>query len=146
MCLFDNCVEPTIAKGLCGGHYRQQYRGQKLRPLREAAKAPRTKRIKIKCLVPKCSDLAFNDLCTKHRTYRSRFKSDTQFVVELFSREECDTCGSKDSLAIDHDHKCCSKFGCIKCIRGVLCRNCNFALGHVQDNPETLLALANYLR
>lgn len=30
-------------------------------------------------------------------------------------------------------------------IRGVLCRECNLALGHVRDSPTTLMAMAKYL-
>jgi hypothetical protein len=30
-------------------------------------------------------------------------------------------------------------------IRGILCRKCNLALGHADDNPQTLRALADYL-
>jgi hypothetical protein len=30
-------------------------------------------------------------------------------------------------------------------VRGILCRKCNIALGHADDNPQTLRALADYL-
>lgn len=33
-CAFDGCDKPRRTKGLCGGHYRQQWKGQELRPLR----------------------------------------------------------------------------------------------------------------
>ena len=32
-CKFDDCMEPVKHKGWCAGHYMQNYRGQKLRPL-----------------------------------------------------------------------------------------------------------------
>lgn len=40
--------------------------------------------------------------------------------------------------AVDHCHK-------TGMIRGLLCQPCNFALGNVQDSPETLRRLATYL-
>lgn len=48
--------------------------------------------------------------------------------------------------AIDHDHACCP-YGssCGKCVRGLLCMNCNVALGQVGDSRERLLALVDYL-
>ncbi|WP_432027430.1 endonuclease VII domain-containing protein [Streptomyces sp. 1222.5] len=30
-------------------------------------------------------------------------------------------------------------------VRGLLCRDCNFAIGHLRDNPVTALAAAIYL-
>jgi hypothetical protein len=50
-------------------------------------------------------------------------------------------------LCVDHDHACCDRATgiCGKCVRGLLCADCNQALGVVGDNAETLLALAAYL-
>ena len=46
----------------------------------------------------------------------------------------------------DHDHACCSGIkSCGKCVRGLLCRHCNSALGHLQDSPELLRAAAIYI-
>jgi len=42
-------------------------------------------------------------------------------------------------LHIDHDHG-------TGAIRGLLCNNCNNGLGRFQDNPETLMAAAEYLK
>ena len=64
----------------------------------------------------------------------------------------CATCGTDDPgtsyWAVDHDHACCpgSDNTCGKCIRGILCRACNHALGNVRDNPETLARLIDYLK
>lgn len=60
----------------------------------------------------------------------------------------CRGCGATDKpLRVDHDHACCPKIPtCGKCNRGLLCDTCNRALGFVVDSPETLDALANYLR
>jgi len=53
----------------------------------------------------------------------------------------CKICGGKDTkkhLDVDHCHETGQ-------IRGLLCGNCNRALGYAKDNPETLRAMANYL-
>lgn len=48
---------------------------------------------------------------------------------------------------VDHDHRCCGpRKSCERCRRGILCGDCNRALGLVRDDPETLCRLASYLR
>jgi hypothetical protein len=50
-------------------------------------------------------------------------------------------------LSVDHDHACCpGKKSCGKCIRGLLCRRCNVTLGWVEDTPDLLLNLVDYLK
>lgn len=53
--------------------------------------------------------------------------------------EQCETCGAFGVICYDHDHKT-GKF------RGWICKRCNFALGLVKDNTETLQSLIEYLK
>jgi hypothetical protein len=47
---------------------------------------------------------------------------------------------------IDHDHACCAgDRSCGKCIRGLLCDNCNHALGMFQDSATVLQEAMTYL-
>ena len=48
-------------------------------------------------------------------------------------------CSTGKSLAVDHDHISGQ-------IRGLLCANCNTALGKLNDDIETILRAADYLR
>lgn len=69
---------------------------------------------------------------------------------EIFrSQGEACICGLTEhskSWHVDHDHSCCPYgISCGECVRGILCEDCNHALGKVRDNPETLRALAGYL-
>jgi hypothetical protein len=55
-------------------------------------------------------------------------------------------CKSGKRLSIDHDHSCCpGKGSCGKCVRGLLCMNCNNGLGHFKDDPELLGTAIAYL-
>ena len=49
-------------------------------------------------------------------------------------------------LAVDHDHgHCPGKKGCSECVRGLLCHDCNAALGYFNDDLETMRAAIAYL-
>lgn len=54
-------------------------------------------------------------------------------------------------LHVDHDHSCCdfprptSKQSCGKCIRELLCMNCNNGLGSFRDDPLALARAQVYL-
>lgn len=55
----------------------------------------------------------------------------------------CSICGGGSSnkwgtLFVDHDHRSGS-------VRGVICMNCNTAIGHVGDSAEKLYLIAEYL-
>lgn len=48
--------------------------------------------------------------------------------------------------AVDHDHECCpGAESCGKCVRGILCKNCNFAIGLMGDSPSRMRSAAAYL-
>lgn len=51
------------------------------------------------------------------------------------------------NFVVDHDHSCCpeKKMSCGKCVRGLICNNCNIGLGHVNDSVDRLLQMAAYL-
>lgn len=54
--------------------------------------------------------------------------------------------GDKWQSNIDHDHACCpTDTTCGKCVRGILCRDCNLMLGHAKDNLSTLKKGVEYL-
>jgi len=47
---------------------------------------------------------------------------------------------------VDHDHKCCAgQKSCGKCVRGIICDDCNTALGKFKDNINILRKAINYL-
>jgi hypothetical protein len=62
----------------------------------------------------------------------------------------CAACGeansAKRNLHIDHDHACCpGTYSCGKCVRGLLCSQCNTALGLLKDDINKVMNLGFYL-
>lgn len=95
---------------------------------------------------------------TKRKIIKRRLQyslSEEQFISKLASQNgSCEICktvldsssGSKVPH-VDHDHNCCAgERACTKCVRGLLCRECNFMLGNAKENVDTLEGAANYLR
>jgi hypothetical protein len=63
-------------------------------------------------------------------------------VLQALARQKgCSICGREEPnrrLALDHDHRTGK-------LRGLLCHNCNQALGKFQDDPALLRKAAAYL-
>lgn len=78
-----------------------------------------------------------------HKHHISKDKYDE--LVSLYDGN-CHSCKERPAMNIDHDHSCCStRFSCGKCIRGVLCSQCNTSLGLLLDNKVYILRLLEYI-
>lgn len=50
------------------------------------------------------------------------------------------------SMAVDHDHRCCAgRYSCGKCVRALLCINCNSLEGKLAANLELVHQLLAYM-
>lgn len=77
-----------------------------------------------------------------------RHKISEEAYAELMGKYEgkCHACQDRTATNIDHDHGCCNKrFSCGNCIRGVLCSQCNTALGLLAEEPEKIQRLLDYV-
>jgi Recombination endonuclease VII len=60
--------------------------------------------------------------------------------------DRCAICQRKVKLVVDHNHGCCSnKRGCVRCVRGLLCNQCNSGIGMLGDSATRVAAAARYL-
>jgi len=88
----------------------------------------------------------------KYRKYAIDWNRRQRYGLELGEYDammeacggRCEACGGGPvnnfkSLDVDHCHR-------TGLVRGLLCQNCNRALGHVDDSVGRLLALVDYLR
>lgn len=63
----------------------------------------------------------------------------------------CAICGVKHNLPqkyfdIDHNHSCCGRRkACDRCRRGLLCRNCNSAIGRLKEDPAIFQKASDYI-
>lgn len=86
----------------------------------------------------------------RHKT--AQYKLSKPFYEMLKDQtNECAACHRPkedgETFFVDHDHSCCPTNNdvCGKCVRGLVCRNCNTALGFVKDSKEHLQQLIDYL-
>jgi len=81
----------------------------------------------------------------KIQHYRQRYNLSIEQIRELYSTRNCPICGVPfsgmdiKSLHVDHDHVTGK-------VRGLLCLNCNWLIGHAKEDPGTLERAAQYLR
>lgn len=141
-CLLDDCALPVYARGLCNKHY-QSRRDEGFRiellPL---------------CPIPGCVEHVgiMATACRKHNKIIFRYGVTVERLIELFTDARCEACAATGDLVVDHDHTCCPagkfegyKVACGVCVRGLLCRRCNSALGMLDDDPEKIRGLNRYL-
>lgn len=92
--------------------------------------------------------------CIRVRGRNSRLAANYGMVGDDFARlfnkqgSKCAICQTTDAKrwSVDHDHSCCSgEKTCGKCIRGILCFNCNLALGIFRDSTETISRALSYI-
>lgn len=70
------------------------------------------------------------------------------FVIKMLMSQDfsCKACGRSDQpLHVDHDHSCCKERGCYSCVRYLLCRQCNYIAGYLENNLENVLAVSKLL-
>ncbi len=58
-------------------------------------------------------------------------------LLEAMQDGKCGSCGSTETLVVDHNHNTGQ-------VRGILCQNCNLALGQLHDDPSVARSLADY--
>lgn len=129
-CLFDTCQDAARVKGYCKYHYAQALRGDEL-----------TERVyKYKntiCEVTACGKKVSSiGLCERHYKRHRAYSIPRDVLINL--EEICEICGSKERIHTDHSHLNNS-------FRGLLCNNCNTALGLLKENKQIAENLIKYI-
>jgi hypothetical protein len=168
VCKFDTCSNPIYSQkhSLCTGHYSQWCRRGELRPLRGT---PEWRSISVvndektctRCgyLLPTSNFYAKGESngirahCNRCNILR-RMNMTARDFDRLLAEQGggCAICGRTDpqasgrAFAVDHDHACCPGSGsCGKCVRGILCDDCNVAIGRFHDDVRVMARAIAYL-
>lgn len=147
VCGFDSCwIEINKNKVLCRGHEKQLQRTGECWPLGTCRSCHGELPQEVKGRRLYC------EVCVYHPSKRHG-KDLVWFDNQLEAQgHRCAICGSPDpetrsGWAIDHDHGCCDgPKSCGKCVRGLLCNNCNAGLGFFSDNADRLVRAVEYIK
>ena len=170
-CKVNGCESIKLrARGLCSPHWNKEQYGDCINGCKSPAsnskglctncykrggKSPEKRR---DGLCNKCGEkLDSNSRCLVCRKKQKR--AENIFRKYKISIDEWDKILEKQNMVckickgdalrffvVDHDHSCCKGSStCGKCIRGILCENCNRALGLVKDSVEILEEMVRYL-
>lgn len=148
ICLNPHCDKIATGRGLCPGHYSRYYAG-----VNSETPILDNKRYEgRKCFITGCPNSAGGriGLCKSHGNWAGKYGlSVLQAIQILNSGYTCDICDTeigRFSINVDHDHSCCPGQGtCGNCIRGLLCRACNRAIGSFSEDRENIRKALSYL-
>lgn len=60
---------------------------------------------------------------------------------------KCYICKEEKKLVVDHDHNCCDgKLSCGKCVRALICHNCNTLVGFLERNDNLIDKVNQYIK
>ncbi|WP_309317411.1 endonuclease VII domain-containing protein [Streptomyces salinarius] len=168
-CSFGDCGRPAVSLGHCNGHAIQRRQGRPLRPIQERRSSTvRDERGRKECGI--CREWkaeaefygnvrhvdglsTYCRRCDRGVGMARRYGITLDDYTDLLDAQGggCGICGHTPedplSLAVDHDHACCSgRKACGKCVRGLLCADCNRVLGMFDDDVSRFERAITYLR
>jgi hypothetical protein len=83
---------------------------------------------------------------TKRRNWqRHNMQEENYNKMYLLHEGKCHACKDRPATNIDHSHECCpGSYSCGLCVRGILCNQCNTALGLLGDSRQKVKSLLDY--
>lgn len=173
-CQYEDCSRPVYCRALCSAHYAQRQGGQELGPLASESwthiscleRNAKGEKFCRGCNqwhpleVYNVNNIRPDKLSEYCRACRTLRRAQTTYGLSpeayagllLDQGGGCAICprlssrGSQKSLNIDHDHACCPGPGsCGECVRGLLCDDCNLAIGRLGDDAQLAKRMALYL-
>lgn len=139
-CIISECSRVVKSRGMCNTHYRQWHYRQRVLKDPELLTRHRERKAERKTR-PECA--AADAIQNRRWKLRITFGISLESYQQMLETQRggCAICGGHDGekcLAVDHCHTAGR-------VRGLLCQNCNQALGKMKDDPARLRAAATYL-
>lgn len=145
-CSVDGCSRPHRARGYCKSHYERWRRGctenEIETPIGELEDT-RDHSLPDECSLEGCArDYYARHLCERHYAQKRKYGVSEEWLEEHIG-SDCEVCGVSEErsprpMMVDHNHETGE-------VRGILCWACNVALGALGDEPDRILALAEYV-
>lgn len=89
-------------------------------------------------------------LCDRETKLRYRYGIGlAEYTLRLAEQGNvCDICrASSADMVVDHDHACCpGERSCGKCLRGIVCQDCNRAIGLLREDQDVFASAIMYLQ
>lgn len=147
ICALPFCYRRQTKRDWCEYHYYQITRSRPVTPYQRRTNEPESWH---ECEIRPCKERTRSGtiICSKHRYLATKYGLDHETLIEIYGDGSCRVCGGTNRPSMDHDHSCCPVGNgrkCGKCVRGLLCHNCNIILGNAKDSPEILRSLIAYL-
>lgn len=140
ICAYETCENKVLSKGYCNGHYQQLLYGKELKPLRKANPnaGRKNKWEDVICEVVVCKrNVKVSGLCFTHYQRLRNMNITREELIVLTNT--CEVCGTESERAhLDHNHE-------NGVVRGVLCHQCNIALGMIKENKIIAENLIKYI-
>lgn len=167
-CAFNDCPRLSRKNGYCLPHGKQLKAGEELTEIDTGRFRPERDELGRKW----CSSCGWQEVssfgsnasmrdglanlcrpCMLNSSLKSKYKiTHDEYLAMLESQHGvCAICGnpppSDKLLAVDHDHSCCpGSRSCGKCVRKLLCLDCNTSLGGFKDDTLLLQRAIDYLK
>ncbi len=171
ICIFDGCLNLSATMGFCSGHYAQNRKGKELTQLKKVRSSSEIAEMDAmgvrqckKCCKehPLDAEHFYRSIamrggwsfwckrCWRDQRLRDKYRMSIEDWELKFEAQgsRCAICyttepGGHGNWHTDHDHNCCSgKNTCGKCVRAILCNNCNITVGFIEKHPDIGQALA----
>lgn len=162
-----SCERTVAGNGLCSSHYWQSRNKPHLTMVRDRVKDKWSGGLRwcggcksyldptLYCASKGNKDGLANECrtCAMDRQLRINFTITLDQYNEMLEAQGgvCAICARPEpkagkKLAVDHNHACCpGKKSCGKCVRSLLCSECNMAIGLLSDDSNRLRNAADYI-
>jgi len=137
ICIIEDCNTKIYRRDLCVKHFTRWYKYGSPYVVLRCWRAP------VECELEGCKrKYLAKGLCSRHYDMRRKYNVSDEWMMGHID-SACDICEITEEesyrpLMVDHDHKTGK-------IRGILCNNCNLALGLLSDDPNRAQKLIDYI-